>query len=198
MARQRLSKNQRQQEILEAARLCFLEKGFQNTTMEAVVGRTTLSKGGVYRYYSSTIDMLSDLMKAGTALRFNLMKEHCILNNKDNPAGFIECLVESTYQKMIDENPYKKLYAIFLLESQNNEKLFDLKEELTQDFFMLLPEEGFSTPELISSLKDDAFIEFINAIIVGVEMMGMREAFQKNPDFLKTIIRNHFENTLKK
>lgn len=38
----------RKLEILEAAKKCFLEKGFQNTTMEDVIEKVSLSNGGVY------------------------------------------------------------------------------------------------------------------------------------------------------
>ncbi|MDU6784451.1 MAG: TetR/AcrR family transcriptional regulator, partial [Peptoniphilus harei] len=43
----------RKLEILEAAMKCFLEKGFQNTTMEDVIEKVSLSKGGVYYHYGS-------------------------------------------------------------------------------------------------------------------------------------------------
>ena len=49
----------RKLEILEAAKKCFLEKGFQNTTMEDVIEKVSLSKGGVYYHYSSTYETVS-------------------------------------------------------------------------------------------------------------------------------------------
>lgn len=196
MVRQRLSEEQRRQEILEAACECFLEKGFTDTTMEAVIERTTLSKGGVYRYYPSTIRMLADLMKCGTNHRFNILRKSCCTHRGDQ-AAFIDSLVEGLYQKMIDENPYKKLYALFLLEAPKNEELAELKEELTKYFFSALSQEDFASPELALTLHNQAFIEFINAIIVGVEMMSMREVFKKHPDFLKTLIRTYLKKSLK-
>ncbi|MGR5591223.1 TetR/AcrR family transcriptional regulator, partial [Peptoniphilus grossensis] len=59
----------RKLEILEAAMKCFLEKGFQNTTMEDVIEKVSLSKGGVYYHYGSTYEMIYDFMKSGIKYR---------------------------------------------------------------------------------------------------------------------------------
>ena len=195
MVRQRLSEDQRRQEILEAARKCFLEKGFADTTMEAVIERTTLSKGGVYRYYPSTVQMLADLMKKGTNHRFNILRESWCIHKGDQEA-FIDYLVDGLYQKIIDENPYKKLYALFLLEVPKNEELLKLKVGLIQHFFSIFSQEEYSSSELIQVFKNRAFIEFINAMIVGVEMIDMCEIFIQQPDVLKTLIQAYFKKSL--
>lgn len=45
-------------EILEAAERVFKRKGFEPTTMQDVVEESGMSRGGVYRYFSSTEEML--------------------------------------------------------------------------------------------------------------------------------------------
>ncbi len=57
----RKTKEERLEEIRQAAIRCFLEKGYRFTTMEDIVAQTTLSKGGVYRYYSGTREILLTL-----------------------------------------------------------------------------------------------------------------------------------------
>ena len=42
----------RKREIREAAKKCFLNKGFQNTTMEDVITEIGMSRGGVYHHYA--------------------------------------------------------------------------------------------------------------------------------------------------
>ncbi|MFW5739420.1 MAG: TetR/AcrR family transcriptional regulator, partial [Myxococcota bacterium] len=44
-------------EILNAAAARIVEEGYPNLTMEAIAARTTLSKGGVYRYFSNKRDV---------------------------------------------------------------------------------------------------------------------------------------------
>lgn len=45
------------EEILDAAAAKIVEEGYSNLTMEAIAARTTLSKGGVYRYFSNKRDV---------------------------------------------------------------------------------------------------------------------------------------------
>ncbi len=56
------TREERTQEILDAATDVFLEKGFKQTTMEDIIRRTSLSKGGFYYYYKSTREILLDVM----------------------------------------------------------------------------------------------------------------------------------------
>ncbi len=44
-------------EILDAAATRIVEEGYSNLTMEAIAARTTLSKGGVYRYFANKRDV---------------------------------------------------------------------------------------------------------------------------------------------
>ncbi len=53
----------RKSEILDAAKKVFIRKGFDATTMEEIISETSLSKGGFYYYYKSTVDILHDLMR---------------------------------------------------------------------------------------------------------------------------------------
>ena len=66
----------RKKEIREAAKECFLNKGFQLTTMEDVITEVGMSRGGVYHHYASTNEMLKDLMFDGNDYRNNLINEY--------------------------------------------------------------------------------------------------------------------------
>jgi AcrR family transcriptional regulator len=48
----------RRKEILWAAYKCFVEKGFNNTTMQDIYDTTKLSPGAVYNYFSSKEDIV--------------------------------------------------------------------------------------------------------------------------------------------
>ena len=65
MRNERLPAEERKWKIRYAAKDVFLRKGFHNTTMEDVIAESGMSKGGVYKYYKSTTDMLYDLMEDG-------------------------------------------------------------------------------------------------------------------------------------
>ncbi|MFI6130429.1 TetR/AcrR family transcriptional regulator [Micromonospora sp. NPDC051141] len=59
----------RRQQILDAARRCFLRDGFHQTSMQDVIREAGLSVGAVYRYFPSKNDLITAIAQAvvGTA-----------------------------------------------------------------------------------------------------------------------------------
>ncbi len=51
----------RRQQILDAARVCFLRNGFHQTSMQDVIKEAGLSVGAVYRYFPSKNDLITAL-----------------------------------------------------------------------------------------------------------------------------------------
>ena len=54
----------RRQQILDAARRCFLREGFHNTSMQDVIAEAGLSVGAVYRYFPSKNDLITSIAQA--------------------------------------------------------------------------------------------------------------------------------------
>jgi TetR/AcrR family transcriptional regulator, transcriptional repressor of aconitase len=69
----------RRQQILDAARRCFLRKGFHQTSMQDVFAESGLSAGAVYRYFKSKKDLIHAIAteKQGSAVHLleEVMKE---------------------------------------------------------------------------------------------------------------------------
>ncbi|RSM40683.1 TetR/AcrR family transcriptional regulator [Actinoplanes sp. ATCC 53533] len=64
----------RREQILAAARRCFLRNGLHNTTMQDLIGEAGLSVGAVYRYFKSKneiINAISQTVAAGLAARLD-------------------------------------------------------------------------------------------------------------------------------
>lgn len=49
----------RRAQILEAARACFRERGFQETTIEEICAEARISPGALYRYFGSKADIVA-------------------------------------------------------------------------------------------------------------------------------------------
>src|SRR6266545_1576785 len=49
----------RRQQILDAARRCFLRNGFHSTSMQDVIAEAGLSVGAVYRYFRSKTEIIA-------------------------------------------------------------------------------------------------------------------------------------------
>ncbi|NYF56818.1 TetR/AcrR family transcriptional regulator [Micromonospora purpureochromogenes] len=54
----------RRQQILAAARRCFLRDGFHNTSMQDVIAEAGLSVGAVYRYFPSKNDLITSIAQS--------------------------------------------------------------------------------------------------------------------------------------
>lgn len=54
----------RRQQILDAARRCFLRDGFHNTSMQDVIAEAGLSVGAVYRYFPSKNDLITAIAQS--------------------------------------------------------------------------------------------------------------------------------------
>ena len=54
----------RRQQILTAARACFLRNGFHQTSMQDVIREAGLSVGAVYRYFPSKNDLITELAES--------------------------------------------------------------------------------------------------------------------------------------
>lgn len=186
MKTKRLSPTERKKEICTAAMHLFKKKGFIHTTMEDVIGETSLSKGGVYYYYKNTTDILYDLMKEGMAYRIHVIEETLDELTKGQEAYF---LATKMVEKIIDDNPYMEVYVQFLLAKKNSPKLESLfkslQEETRVEFSKLL------SPLPKAFLEDEAydFLTFVlNALIIGSEELSARESFTKNKTYLTKML----------
>ena len=54
---------QKKQHILDTARKIFSEKGYKNVTMKDIVDASDISRGGLYLYFSSTQELLLELLQ---------------------------------------------------------------------------------------------------------------------------------------
>ncbi|MDG4822767.1 TetR/AcrR family transcriptional regulator [Asanoa sp. WMMD1127] len=54
----------RRQQILDAARRCFMRDGFHNTSMQDVIAEAGLSVGAVYRYFKSKNDLITSIAES--------------------------------------------------------------------------------------------------------------------------------------
>ena len=171
MRNERLPAEERKWQIRYCAKDVFLRKGFHNTTMEDVISESGLSKGGVYRYYKSTADMLYDLMEDGCIYRYNIVDNFLTANKNLDKYDIVS---EMIVDKILDDNELSKVYAMFLQEKQydeNLEKLFlKLKEETFFDLNKLYKKFGFSF-----DFNEYNFItDFMNSLVLGIEILSAK------------------------
>jgi len=65
----------RRRQILDAARACFIRKGFYETSMQDVFTESGLSAGAVYRYFKSKDELVKAIATEGEALLTRFLEQ---------------------------------------------------------------------------------------------------------------------------
>ena len=194
VTRKRLPPKERKKFIRQGAKKVFLKKGFRNTTMEDVIDEVQMSKGGVYHYYKSTWEMLHDLLMDGNQYRIDLAGDFAKLHRMRNP---LEVLVEAIVQKITDENEYKSIYAMFLIEAKENPELARLEKQLKADSMNQVREVFIENnmEEYLELINEDLVI-FLDSFIVAGELLHLHEDYQRNKSFIKDCVLQWVEKSL--
>ncbi|WP_064611979.1 TetR/AcrR family transcriptional regulator [Streptobacillus moniliformis] len=179
----RLSVDERKKEIMEAARKIIIIKGLENTTMEDIISETTLSRGGVYHYYKSVVDIFKDIMFSGIEYRNKIIKSH--LNEIDNLSNN-EFIAKQLVDKVIDKNPYTHLYVEFLICKKRIPELNNIMDELQERTKEKLNTIFNNASNWIYDSDTFLFINnFINTLILASDILDVRENFKKNRHLLE-------------
>lgn len=178
----------RKKEIREAAKECFLNKGFQLTTMEDVITEVGMSRGGVYHHYASTNEMLKDLMFDGNDYRNNLINEYLKNNRgKDKYQQMGDILVD----KSLVDTELMRLYTLLLQAKKYNQDLEKLYQELklntTNELSLIAKRLGIKT----DIFKDDFLVNYINAMILSSEVLCARNSFSQHKKYIKETMVNY-------
>ncbi|MFT4452055.1 TetR/AcrR family transcriptional regulator [Parvimonas sp. G1425] len=185
MRNERLPAEERKWQIRYSAKDVFLRKGFHNTTMEDVIANSGMSKGGVYRYYKNTTDMLYDLMEDGCEYRFEIV-DHFLSVNKN--LDKYDIISEVIVDKILDDNELSKVYTIFLQEKQYDENLEKLFQKLKEETFIYL-NKLFKKIGLDFNYDEYDFLtDFMNSLILGRDILKVKSKFIKNRAIIKNVI----------
>lgn len=196
----RKTKEERKQEIREAAMGVFLEKGFKYTTMEDIIAKTTLSKGGVYRYYASTKEMMFDMMELGNQYRFMQIKssfEKLVVGSTKEQ--IVSSLVEVTLNKILEESNEKQLYLMFLYETLYEEEFrekYNCFEKQSMEFLKCALTEKTGRKFQMSEENQNFSSQMINALIMGKEFFPNRKGLEENKERLEKLFAEFFRDCL--
>ena len=189
----KMEADERKKQIRQASIAVFLKKGFRNTVMNDIMEATGLSRGGLYHHYGSTYEILYDIMLEGNKYREKIIYDE--MNNTSQ--DFSEVLSEIILEKMLYQNDYVSIYAMFLQELNHDDKLKDLYKKLkksSSDSILMLFDEDVRG-ELSEAIE--LITDLINTFILGCEVLNARENFVKNKFALKKMIGIILDNNAK-
>jgi len=178
----------KKKKIREAAKKCFLTKGFQSTTMEDVITEIGMSRGGVYHHYASTNEMLKDLMLDGNDYRNNLINEYLKNNRgKDKYQQMGDILVD----KSLADTELMRLYTLLLQAKKYNQDLEKLYQELklntTNELSLIAKQLGIKA----DIFGDGFLVNYINGLILSSEVLCARNSFSQHKKYIKETMVNY-------
>lgn len=182
----------RKKEIKEAAAGLFVEKGFLKTTMEDIVERISLSKGGLYRLYPSSSAILSDIIIDGMRVRNAFYVERVEQELSQGRPFTLETMTTMICDSLLLKPDISTLYVEFLIAKKRIPELENLYKEICK----ISSEE---TMELIKNHELDKFIpeihglfdlltELMNTAILGLCILNLKKTFEENKQFISSFM----------
>ena len=195
---ERKDKGERVREILDAGYAAFLEKGYRNTTMEDVIARTSLSKGGFYHYFQSTEQILIALMERETedaiAWQFADLKGA-------SADTFAERLAQVMIKRILRENPGKDLFAMFVLEMVYTPSLWERYRAIEMDSMEEIRRRyGDEIPLLAGVLSDERFLGFMRLVaglIITYRLFPEKDEPARQSEYLESMLRGMLEDIVR-
>lgn len=127
------------EKILQEAYLLFAEKGFKEVTMTDICEKTGLSRGGLYRYYSGTEQIFSEIIS----------KEYVISNRiegHESAISILEDMLEAIWCEIMDKELSLSL-AIYEYANLGNEEFFITVNNNAKKRWISLLNYGMETGE---------------------------------------------------
>ena len=184
--------------ICSEAYKLFAEKGFKEVTMKDICEKTGLSRGGLYRHYSSTEEIFSHIINS-----LMQTQENEVLNKIESLVPAKQILLEllNRYQiEMLDSSNCLTLaiYEFFsTLQRKGNESLLYEQYLLSKKTWESLIAYGIKTKEF-NEVNAEAIIDIINQNADITELIAYGEICSAGFDiFFKTQCRKAIlENTI--
>ena len=108
------SREERIEEILKAAVCVFLEKGYRNATMEDIIAKTSLSKGGFYYYFKNTKEIFLAIMERYGKTNVEEIKK--MVDESPDKESFFKELADYLFIRILKETDEKKIYIMAVSE----------------------------------------------------------------------------------
>lgn len=121
--------NQRKRQVLDNALQLFIEKGFQETSIQDILDKSLISKGTFYNYFSSKVECFKAIMEQ-TRYEASLLRHEMLLNQDITD----ENLLLDQILVLMQINKKQNLVSVFENIFQSNDK--ELRE-LVERFRLL-------------------------------------------------------------
>ncbi len=172
--------------ILESASELFAEKGFKDVSMSDICEKTGLSRGGLYRHYSSTSEIFREIISGDESFDERISK-------KDSAVSILEDSLD-VLEDEIRHSESSLSLAIYEYASigDNSTEFIDLEKKAKKRWMKLI-RYGIETGEF-GEVNEEAIAEMILYYYQGLRMwsrvvkMGRKPAKNFKENILEILI----------
>jgi len=170
--RKEREREQRRNDIIDAAENIFFTNGMDHSTMDDVAEEAELSKGTLYLYFKSKEDIQFAIFMRGSGILLNMMKERL----SEHKSGY-ENLLELAEISVEFSGRYKEYFQFFLFfQSSNMENMNIQQEQLEKYLIEQSPlamvndcvKKGIEDGSLRSDIPQDIFAATLWSQLLGV------------------------------
>lgn len=147
--------------IRQEAYKLFAQKGFKEVTMSDICEKTGLSRGGLYRYYSGTGEIFSEILSQEYVID-DRMKEH------ESAGSILEDMLRTIKGEIMDRELSLSL-AIYEYASLGQEELFTQINDKAKKRWISLINYGIETKEF-KEVDPDQISDMILYYYQGLRM----------------------------
>jgi AcrR family transcriptional regulator len=149
---------QRKQEIIAAAIELLYEKGISGFTMDAVVARSVLSKGGVYRFYKNRDELLADVFQDLAKSFQPIAIEEALSWNLSLKDTLMRLVFSIFYRE--DGFKLRRIHIQLMLELSSDEHLLEMmqatfdsiSDQYKEIIFTIIARDGLNTTSQFESI----------------------------------------------
>ncbi len=161
---------ERRNQIMDAAVRRFSRDGFHQTTMDGICAESEMSKGALYRYFSSKEDIVAAMYERSINQETSKMDE---IREKDGPVSILLELTDGIYGKLADpaaRDGYRLAVQLWA-EAMTNPRICELQNQETELWFPVVVEiirEGQRRGEINEDLDPEIVTRVIGAMFMGI------------------------------
>jgi TetR/AcrR family transcriptional regulator, transcriptional repressor of aconitase len=153
------------EQILAAARRCFLRQGFHETSMQDLLAEAGLSSGAVYGYFASKEDVIAAIAEQNISEVLAVMRESAASASRDSAGDALASILDLVRAKNA-QNGFATMAVLVWSEATRNPalraRLDALLDELQVDF------GGFADAEqLPAGVEPESFGNVLASIVAG-------------------------------
>jgi AcrR family transcriptional regulator len=166
----KLPQDVRLQQILDAARSCFLQEGYYQTRVDDIAKRAGLSKGGVYFHFPSKRDIFRELVENDYRSSMGALRE--IVASPDDLPRKLRALARHFLQLFATNADHSRFMVVLgdmaLRDPEMRAMLQQLHRSYIDELSNLL-RQGLDQGDL-RELDVESAAELLKAVLDGIEM----------------------------